>query len=89
MSAHPDLVWVIDDPAAGEVQEDRAVVVAVGRGPAPPETADLLRIGDYAAMALFGADPATSNSSQIVIMSSRPARHRSLTHRPGVREDIQ
>jgi hypothetical protein len=27
---HPELVWAIDDPAAGEVRKDRAVVVAVG-----------------------------------------------------------
>ena len=54
---------------AGEVGEDRTVVVAIGRGHEPlaalglqvvlaHETADLLGIDDYAAMAQFGAHPA-------------------------------
>ena len=63
---HPDLVWVIDDPAAGEVREDRAVVVAVGRGHEPQEPADLLGIDNYAAMALFGADPATAIGFELI-----------------------
>src|SRR6201987_1077870 len=32
----PELVRAIDDPVAGEVWEDRAVVIAVSRGHKPP-----------------------------------------------------
>jgi SAM domain (Sterile alpha motif) len=35
---HPEPIRAIDGPVAGEIQEDRAVVVAVGRGYEPPTT---------------------------------------------------
>ncbi len=68
MSATQDLVRAVENPLAGEVGEDRTVVVAIGRGNEPlaalglqvvlaHETADLFGIDDYAAMAQLGTHP--------------------------------
>lgn len=74
---HPDLVWAVEDPMAGEVGKDQTVVVAVGRGHEPlaalglqvvlaHETADLLGVDDYAPMAQLGANPAIAIGFELI-----------------------
>jgi hypothetical protein len=65
----PELVRAIDDPVAGEVREDRPVVIAVSRGHEPPaalglqvvrahQATDFLGVHHQPSMAKLGADAA-------------------------------
>ena len=81
----PELVRAIDDPVAGKVREDRAVVIAVSRGNKPPpalglqvllahQTTDLLGINDYPSMAKLCANAAIAISLKLIADHSH-SRH--------------
>jgi hypothetical protein len=90
---HPGLVRAIDDPVAGEIREDRAVVAAVSRDHEPPtvfgleavlahQAADLPGINGYPLMAKLSANPAIAISLKFIDALER--RRTSSTRQGGI-----